>query len=277
MEENKKEGMSEQLEETVDTVSGEEMHEDDGKCDRQDKKKIKKLEGKGHDLVLEAIEKAIREHGKCCENVIDTISLWYTKYGKDGRITSSEARRLNRMFELMEDIEYDLDQTTEEEKNHLDVLLAAILALYAKDLNMVFSLDLLKQVWAEDGIHYSDRIWDNKAKLMFYIRRDLKQAFARGDSLDEIAKQIRKRFKSSNNGLRNLFDSNVTSYEAIIMLEVAKSLAKSKYRWVTIKDGKQCDECDMMDGLIFNVSEFEVGVTAPQLHNHCRCQIIPTD
>lgn len=240
-------------------------------------KKIKKLEGKGHELVLEAIEKAVEEHGKCCENVVDTISLWYTKYGTDGKITTAEVQRLNRMLELMEDIEYDLDQTTEEESYYLDVLLAALLALYAKDLDTSFSLELLKSVWAEDGIHYSDRIWNNKNKLLFYIRRDLKRAFARGDSLEDIIKQMRKRFNTSANAIKALVESEATAYEAEMMLEYMKSHGISHYYWLTIKDGKQCDECDMMDGLIFSVTEFERGVTAPPLHTHCRCQIVPAD
>ena len=239
------------------------------------RKKIKKLEGKGNKLVLEAIDKATREHGRCCENVLDTISLWYTKYATDGKITYSEALKLNRMLELVEDIKYDLDDSTEKEKAHLDVLLAALLALYSKDLDFSLSLNIFEQPWASDGILYPERLRDNKVLLLAYLQTDLKRAFARGDSLVQILAQVKKRFKTSTNSLSSQFESEATNYEGMMIRDWLVATGRDKYQWITILDGKQCEECNTMNGLIFYVKDFEPGVTAPQLHRHCRCQIGP--
>ena len=239
------------------------------------RKRIKKLEGEGHELVLEAIEKCEKEHGICCQNMIDTISRWYVKYAKDGKLNYLEAQRLGRMLELIDDIVYDLDDSTEEEENHLDILLAALLAMYGKEFDVSFSLDLLKVAWADDGILYSDRIWNNKNQLLAYIHKDLKQAFARGDSLADILKQMEKRFKTSTNVLKRLIQTEATAYEAAMMKDYLDKMGISKYRWITIQDGKQCEDCDTMNGLVFNTQAFERGVTAPPLHAHCRCQIVP--
>lgn len=239
------------------------------------RKKIKKLEGKGNKLVLEAIDKAEKEHGKCCENVSDTISLWYTKYATDGKITYAEAVRLNRMLELIEDIEYDLDESTKEEEKHLDVLLAALLALYSKDLDYSLSLDIFRKSWASDGILYSERLWNNKALLLAYIQVDLKRALARGDSLGQILFQVRKRFKTSTNSLASQFESEATNYEGMMIRDWLVATGRDRYQWITILDGKQCEDCGSMNGLIFHIQDYEPGVTAPQLHRHCRCQIGP--
>lgn len=241
------------------------------------RKRIKQLEGDGHELVLDAIEKCEKEHGICCQNVIDTISLWYTKYAVDGKLNYLEAKRLGRMLELIDDIEYDLDDSTEEEENHLDILLAALLAMYSKEFGISFSLDLLKVSWADDGILYSDRLWNNKNQLLAYIHKDLKQAFARGDSLETIIKQMQKRFNTSTAALKRLIQTEATAYEAGIIKDYLEKMGLEFYQWVTIIDGKQCDDCDAMDGLVFNIQEFERGVTAPPLHSHCRCQIVPIE
>ena len=239
------------------------------------RKKIKKLEGKGNKLVLEAIDKATREHGRCCENVLDTISLWYTKYATDGKITYSEALKLNRMLELVEDIKYDLDESTKKEKAHLDVLLAALLALYSKDLEFSISLSIFEQPWAADGILYPERLRNNKVLLLAYLQTDLKRAFARGDSLVQILAQVKKRFKTSTNSLSSQFESESTNYEGMMIRDWLVATGLDKYQSITILDGKQCEECNTMNGLIFYVKDFEPGVTAPQLHRHCRCQIGP--
>lgn len=239
------------------------------------REKLKDLEGEGHTLVLEYMEYALKEHGTCCENVCDTIAAWYSKYATDGKVSYSEAIRLNRMLELMDDVEEDLDTSTEKETNYIDLLLAAILALYSKRLKTPLSLELIKRVWASDGVLYSDRMWNNKTLLLAYINSDLKRALARGDSLPQILAKMRKRFNTSDANLTRLIQTEATAYEADMVREFMQNNGFSKYQWVTILDGKQCKECDVMDGLIFHIEDFERGVTAPPLHSHCRCQISP--
>jgi SPP1 gp7 family putative phage head morphogenesis protein len=241
------------------------------------RKRIKKLEGNGHDLVLKTIEKVVKEHGKCCENVCDAISTWFAKYATDGRVSYVEAVRLNRMLELIDCINEDLESVTEEEDKHLELLVAALLGLYSKKLEIDFTLDTLKTQWIMEGIWYSDNLKENKTLLLFYIRNDLKQAIARGDKLPEILTQVRKRFKTSSNSLGSLIQTRCTDYESDIMKNWLIATGHSKYVWITIQDGRQCDDCDVMDGLIFDVKDYERGVTAPTLHRNCRCQIAPAD
>ena len=239
------------------------------------RERIKELEGEGHELVLETIDKCVKEHGSCCGNVCDIISLWFTKYAKDGRVTYSEAVRLNRMLELVEDIDYELEQSTTEEKQYLDVLLAALLAFYSKAVDKSFPLSLLNGIWASDGVHYSDRIWNNKQLLLTYIQTDLKRAFARGDSLEDIIKQMKKRFNTSENALERLIQTEATAYESEMLRDWMASMGYEQYQWITILDGKQCGECEGMNRLVFRLEDYERGVTAPPLHSHCRCQISP--
>lgn len=239
--------------------------------------RIKKLEGSGHTHVLNTIEKVIKEHGNCCEKVCDTISAWFAKYAKDGKVTYVEAVRLNRMLELIDCIEDDLETATEKEDDHIYLLIAALFGLYSKKLDTEITIDTLRSKLIADGLWYSDYLNDNKTTLLFYIRNDLKQAFARGDNLSEILTQIRKRFKTSINSLKGSIQTISTDYEVEIMKHWLNMTGRSKYIWVTVQDGRQCDECDAMDGLIFDIADYERGVTAPSLHTRCRCQIAPAD
>ena len=239
--------------------------------------RIKKLEGTGHTHVLKTIEKVIKEHGNCCEKVCDAIAAWFGKYAVDGKITYAEAVRLNRMLELIDCIEDDLETATEKEDNYIALLIAALFGLYSKKLDTEVMLDTFRTQWMVDGIWYSDNLKDNKTMLLFYIRNDLKQALARGDKLPAILSQVRKRFRNSATGLESLIQTRCTDYESDILKNWLIATGHSKYVWITIQDGRQCEDCDAMDGLIFDVRDYERGVTAPSLHRRCRCQIAPAD
>lgn len=241
------------------------------------RKRIEKLEGSGHELVLETIEKVVKEHGNCCENVCDAISAWFGKYATDGKVTYNEAVRLNRMLELIDCIDNELEVATEEEDNHIALLVASLLGLYSNKLGTELTLDTFKTQWILDGIWYSNNLKENKTMLLFYIRNDIKQALARGDKLPEILNQVRKRFKTSATSLGSLIQTLSTDYESDILKNWLIATGHSKYVWITIQDGRQCDDCDSMDGLIFDVRDYERGVTAPSLHRRCRCQIAPAD
>jgi SPP1 gp7 family putative phage head morphogenesis protein len=241
------------------------------------RKRIEKLEGNGHELVLETIEKCEKEHGNCCENVCDAISAWFGKYATDGRVSYIEAVRFNRMLELIDCINDDLEVATEEEDHYISLLVGGLLGLYSTKLGIDLTLDMFKAQWSADGIWYSDNLKENKTTLLFYIRNDIKQALARGDKLPEVLTQVRKRFKSSTSGLGSLIQTRSTDYESDILKNWLIANGHSKYVWITIQDGRQCDDCDAMDGLIFDVKDYERGVTAPALHRRCRCQIAPAD
>lgn len=241
------------------------------------RKRITKIEGSGHNLVLETIDKVTKEHGTCCEKVCDIISAWFAKYATDGRVSYTEAVRLNRMLELVDCIDDELEITTEEEDQEFELLVLALLVLYSKKLDTELTIDAFQMQWMMDGIWYSDNLKDNKTMLLFYIRNDLKQAFARGDKLSDILAQVRKRFRTSTSSLTSLIQTRCTDYESDVMKNWLVATGHSKYVWITINDGKQCDDCDAMDGLIFDIKDYERGVTAPTLHRHCRCQIAPAD
>lgn len=241
------------------------------------RKRIEKLEGNGHELVLETIEKCEKEHGNCCENVCDTISAWYAKYAKDGKVTYVEAVRLNRMLELLDCIDDELRVVTEEEDNLIAILVASLLGLYSTRLNVDFELDTFRTQWVSEGIWYSDTLINNRTLLLAYLASDLKQRLARGDTLPEILAAVRKRFKTSGSSLTALIQTLATDYESDILRHWITMTGYTKYVWITIQDGRQCDDCDAMDGLIFDVRDYERGVTAPSLHRRCRCQIAPAD
>ena len=48
-----------------------------------------------------------------------------------------------------------------------------------------------------------------------------------------------------------------------------------RYQVLATLDGKTSDICQSMDGQIFPMSQYEVGMTAPPFHNFCRSTIIP--
>lgn len=67
----------------------------------------------------------------------------------------------------------------------------------------------------------------------------------------------------------------IMTEEAAIASEASRKcfeeLDVEKYRVVATLDGLTCDTCGSMDGKVFKMSEYEVGITANPFHPNCRC------
>ena len=139
MEENKKEGMSEQLEETVDTVSGEEMHEDDGKCDRQDKKKIKKLEA-----ALAEAEKTCKEQEQQLAESNDKYMRLFAEYDnfrkrsakeREGIYTDAYVDAVTQILPILDNLERAVQYRDTEQESELGKGLELTLKSFIEILN----------------------------------------------------------------------------------------------------------------------------------------------
>ena len=54
---------------------------------------------------------------------------------------------------------------------------------------------VIKKPWAPDGKNFSDRIWEDKDKLINTLHTEMTQAFIRGDSLEKLADKIAEKMK----------------------------------------------------------------------------------
>lgn len=130
---------------------------------------------------------------------------------------------------------------------------------------------LFVNVGWNNGKDFSQRIWENVDKLSNYLRTDIAQAFARGDSYDRIVRQLRERFSkiTRNDAYRLIYTEGTYVMAESTIQPFTEDF--EKYKISTVGDGKVCPICKAISKETFNISERQAGVNFPPFHPWCRC------
>lgn len=129
---------------------------------------------------------------------------------------------------------------------------------------------------------YSDRIWENKSKLISYLTNDFKTSIIRGDSFNRVVKQMSERFVNrSRADIKRIVRTEGTRINNEAMMKTFDdSKLYDEYEYVAVIDRKTSDVCKDLDGEIFKLKDREVGINFPPMHVNCRSSfsvVIPDD
>jgi SPP1 gp7 family putative phage head morphogenesis protein len=133
---------------------------------------------------------------------------------------------------------------------------------------------VLSNPWT-DSSTFSDKIWNNRQSLIETIKTGLTQNFIRGNSSDELIKNISKKFNTDLNKAGRLVMTESAFFAAEAQKDCFKDLGVQKYQILGTLDTSTCEECGDMDLQTFDMKDYEEGVTAPPFHPWCRCTTIP--
>ena len=133
---------------------------------------------------------------------------------------------------------------------------------------------VIKTKWL--GENYSDRIYNDKEKLVRTIETELSQSFITGKSGQDTAKRVSKRLDISyNNAIRLVrTESNHISNESFAEGLVASKIVE-KYEFLSTLDNLTSHICQSMDGLKFKLSDRQIGINFPPMLPNCRSTTIP--
>lgn len=134
---------------------------------------------------------------------------------------------------------------------------------------------VIKKPWAPDGKNFSDRIWEDKDKLINTLHTEMTQAFIRGDNLEKLADKIAEKMKVSKANASRLVYTESAAYSSRARLKSYQDLGVEKYEIVATLDNRTSDICQDMDGKVFDLKDYEVGVTANPFHVRCRTTTAP--
>ena len=126
-----------------------------------------------------------------------------------------------------------------------------------------------------DGSCFSDKIWNNKKSLIETITTGLTQNFIRGSSQNELIKYISKKFNTDLNKAGRLVMTESAFFSAEAQKDCFNDLGVQKYQILGTLDNTTCEECGDYDLQIFDMKDYQEGVTAPPFHPWCRCTTIP--
>lgn len=134
---------------------------------------------------------------------------------------------------------------------------------------------IIHKPWATDGKNFSERIWEDKTKLINTLHTGLTQNFIRGEAPDKLISSITKEFNIKKSVAARLVMTESAAYSSQAREKSFKALNLSKYEIVATLDSKTSEICQEMDGKVFDMKDYQVGVTAPPFHVWCRTTTAP--
>ena len=134
---------------------------------------------------------------------------------------------------------------------------------------------IVNKPWAVDEKNFSERIWGNKVKLINELHQQLTRMCLTGDSPDSVIKYMEKKFNTSKSQAGNLVMTENAYFSSLARQDCFKDLDVEKYEIVATLDSHTSSICQEQDGKVYNMKDYQPGVTAPPFHNYCRSTTVP--
>lgn len=155
---------------------------------------------------------------------------------------------------------------------------------YQKGFNVGFNVTnidqnklskIVNKPWAVDEKNFSERIWGNKTKLINELHNELTKMCLTGKSPDESIKYLSKKFNTSKAQAGNLIMTENAYFSQLAQKDCFKALDVEKYEIVATLDSHTSEICKEQDGKVYDMKDYQPGITAPPFHNYCRSTTVP--
>lgn len=134
---------------------------------------------------------------------------------------------------------------------------------------------VVKKPWAQDGANFSGRIWTNKQKLVNSLHTELTQNIIRGETPQKAIDSLARTMEVGRAQAGRLIMTESAAIASAAQKDSLKELGVEQYEILATLDGNTSEICQEMDGKVFDMKDYEVGVTAPPFHPNCRSTTVP--
>jgi len=138
---------------------------------------------------------------------------------------------------------------------------------------------LVSDPWAADGRNFSDRIWRSKTQMVSELQTQLTRTCITGKAPDEAIKNMTQyvdgRFKNAKYAAGRLVMTEQAYFASASTKDCFSDLGVDQYEILATLDSRTSEICQEMDGKVFDMKEYEPGVTAPPFHVYCRSTTVP--
>ena len=124
----------------------------------------------------------------------------------------------------------------------------------------------LFQSWCLDGKNFSDRVWEDKAKMLEVLKRELNTCIIQGKSPWEAAVRVSDQLGVSERSAYRLMRTELAHAQNYAATEKYKQLGFTKGKWNA--SNCACSHCKEQDGTIHPLTELANQIPA---HPNCRC------
>lgn len=238
-----------------------------------------------------------RAYGEAQGEVQAMLRDFYGRYGEDDVMTLAQARRMEadgqtRLRALERKIGRQVDSLHSQYESGLRDVLGKIYALgHEQQLEALKQgaqkeapagaargmspEQALAQPWAGDGRTFDERIGQDARQMKGALAREVEQGLARGDDAEQIAQRVAKEMGIAQSAAMRLVRTECSAIGSRASLEAYKECGVEKFKFVATLDAGTCSVCGGLNGQVFLVEDFEVGVNAPPMHPNDRCTTAP--
>ncbi len=214
------------------------------------------------------------------------LYTFIAKYGTDNKLQYSQ----KRIISLMKEIKPHIDNLYGKEQTSLTELLIDVykdnylkgLFVLSVGTNVATSFVGLNEnaiktaisfPWS--GANFSDRIYNNKNKLIFTLRQELTQSLIRGDSIQQTARNFSKKLDIDYKNSTRLVQTELGAVISESDKKTYQEFDIDKYEYVSTLDDRTSTICKDLDNKVFNLKDYAIGVNAPPMHPRCRSTTVP--
>lgn len=131
--------------------------------------------------------------------------------------------------------------------------------------------EIINSVWCADGMSWSDRVWNDMAKLQQTLEDGLVQTIVTGKKSTELKKTLQEQFNVSYHRASTLVRTETAHIETQAAQQRYRDYGITKVQFWADPDERTCPICKKMHKKIFPV---DAAVPLP-LHPNCRCCLVP--
>ncbi|EOQ18650.1 hypothetical protein IKC_05151 [Bacillus cereus VD184] len=141
-------------------------------------------------------------------------------------------------------------------------------------LNEKIIKDILSYPWS--GENFSNRIWNNKRKLLQVLREELTQGVIQGLHADEVSERLAKKMNVEMKHAITLVHTESSYFYNQSTLDSFGEAEMEQYKLHVTFDHRTSPKCRSLDtGKVYNRDDASVGYNYPPLHPRCRTLPIP--
>lgn len=243
------------------------------------------------DLVEDLFNTSEKEHKQILElyhqsqnNIIDFFNSLFAEFGVDGQLEYAELQKYNRMQKIEEFLKEEAKSMISTEiVLTASILSAAYLASYyktaytiEKNIGVSINFKLLKKEFIKKAVNYnwtgipfSERIHKNHNTLIQTLRSELVNGLRSGESVDRVARRVRKQLGLRYNDAKTLIrtESARVISDAQEKLYSDSGVVEEEIFTATL-DNKTTPFCRKHDGKRYKLDDPK----KPKIPAHCNCR-----
>jgi len=140
-------------------------------------------------------------------------------------------------------------------------------------LNSKALAKVLAYPWS--GADFSERLWDNRDKLVRTLKQNITQGLVQGQGFPEMTRNLAHRMDVSYKQANVLVRTETQYFMNQADRDSYNEAGINKYQYSAAMDDRTSAVCESLDGRIFLLKNAAVGDNYPPMHPNCRSSTIP--